>query len=307
MFHHSEGRGHNMLLTAANGTLAEQNEYDAFGRPYFFNASGQPQTASNYGNRFLFTGREYLSELKLYDYRARMYQPELGRFMQPDPKQFEAGDYNLYRYCHNDPVNRSDPMGLSSLTMFGGGDWIKGSDGLSAWDREIGGMPSNRWQAGEQGAGGGGRGSGDGSTRQQVVKQKEGFPPVDPQAAYKAAQTAVPDVKAAILTSQKTESKVEVLQTKTGEYIVTKVHPGDGIQPDDRGWAQRSTVSNSDNNLHLVGYVVGYAYYSSRYAQRDLANAAKDPHLAVAILVFKYNGQPTVLPYVKPQPVPVPP
>ena len=41
-----------------------------------------------------------------------MYQPELGRFLQPDPKHFAAGDYNLYRYCHNDPVNRSDPMGL---------------------------------------------------------------------------------------------------------------------------------------------------------------------------------------------------
>src|SRR5205085_2267622 len=25
-----------------------------------------------------------------------------------------AGDYNLYRYCHNDPVNRSDPTGLWS-------------------------------------------------------------------------------------------------------------------------------------------------------------------------------------------------
>jgi len=43
-----------------------------------------------------------------------MYQPELGRFLQPDPKQFAAGDYNLYRYCHNDPVNRSDPSGLIS-------------------------------------------------------------------------------------------------------------------------------------------------------------------------------------------------
>ncbi len=41
-----------------------------------------------------------------------MYQPELGRFLQPDPKQFEAGDYNLYRYCHNDPINKTDPLGL---------------------------------------------------------------------------------------------------------------------------------------------------------------------------------------------------
>jgi hypothetical protein len=37
---------------------------------------------------------------------------ELGRFLQPDPKQFEADDYNLYRYCHNDPVNKTDPTGL---------------------------------------------------------------------------------------------------------------------------------------------------------------------------------------------------
>jgi uncharacterized protein RhaS with RHS repeats len=44
-----------------------------------------------------------------------MYQPELGRFLQPDPKQFAAGDYNLYRYCHNDPLNRSDPFGLLEI------------------------------------------------------------------------------------------------------------------------------------------------------------------------------------------------
>jgi hypothetical protein len=43
-----------------------------------------------------------------------MYQPELGRFLQPDSKEFAAGDYNLYRYCHNDPVNKNDPTGLRS-------------------------------------------------------------------------------------------------------------------------------------------------------------------------------------------------
>jgi uncharacterized protein RhaS with RHS repeats len=45
-----------------------------------------------------------------------MYQPELGRFLQPDPKQFAAGDYNLYRYCHN-PVNKVDPFGLAPEWM----------------------------------------------------------------------------------------------------------------------------------------------------------------------------------------------
>ena len=64
-----------------------------------------------------------------------MYQPELGRFLQPDPKEFGAGDYNLYRYCHNDPVNKSDPvMGLVSLTIkeAGTGDFFNGRVALAA-------------------------------------------------------------------------------------------------------------------------------------------------------------------------------
>jgi RHS repeat-associated protein len=122
-FHHYDARGHCTLLTDSVGNILEQYEYDAFGWPYFYDANGNAIGAydpvqnlwegySQFGNRFLFTGREWISDLKLYDYRNRMYQPELGRFLQPDSKQFTAGDYNLYRYCHNDPVNKRDPLGL---------------------------------------------------------------------------------------------------------------------------------------------------------------------------------------------------
>jgi hypothetical protein len=31
--------------------------------------------------------------------------------MSEDPKLFDAGDYNLFRYCHNDPIDLTDPMG----------------------------------------------------------------------------------------------------------------------------------------------------------------------------------------------------
>jgi RHS repeat-associated protein len=68
------------------------------------------RTASSYNNRFLFTGREYLGAW-VYDYRARVYHAYLGRFMSEDPKLFDAGDYNLFRYCHNDPIDLTDPMG----------------------------------------------------------------------------------------------------------------------------------------------------------------------------------------------------
>jgi hypothetical protein len=35
--------------------------------------------------------------------------------MSEDPKGFDAGDYNLFRYCHNDPLDRTDPMGLIDI------------------------------------------------------------------------------------------------------------------------------------------------------------------------------------------------
>jgi hypothetical protein len=41
-----------------------------------------------------------------------MMDPEIGRFLSPDPAA--ADPANLYRYCGNDPVNKTDPSGLAS-------------------------------------------------------------------------------------------------------------------------------------------------------------------------------------------------
>jgi RHS repeat-associated protein len=60
----------------------------------------------------MYTAREWIADLQLYDYRHRFYNPDTGRFLQTDPTGFDAGDMNLFRYCGDDPMDRSDPMGL---------------------------------------------------------------------------------------------------------------------------------------------------------------------------------------------------
>jgi RHS repeat-associated protein len=66
---------------------------------------------SSVGNTTLFQGREYDPETGLYYFRARYYHPELGRFLQTDPKGY-VDSLNLYQAFGNNPVNFKDPYGF---------------------------------------------------------------------------------------------------------------------------------------------------------------------------------------------------
>jgi RHS repeat-associated protein len=70
-------------------------------------------------DRFGFTGRELDAEFGMYHFRARTYDPKLGRFISQDPLSFSAGDLNLYRYVNNSPLNGVDPFGTTSIASYG--------------------------------------------------------------------------------------------------------------------------------------------------------------------------------------------
>ncbi len=112
-YYHTDAEGSVAALTNTSGNVVERYTYDIFGNPKFKNGSGTVINETAYGNRFLFTGREWLADIGLYDYRNRIYSAEYGRFLQPDPKSFDADPSNLYRYCGNEPIDRTDPMGLA--------------------------------------------------------------------------------------------------------------------------------------------------------------------------------------------------
>jgi|GEM_PF-2400501 len=106
-YYHFDALGSVVALSDADGDTVQVYEYDVYGQV----AASDP----NHPNRFLFTGREFDKETGLYYYRARYYNPTIGRFLQTDPIGYADG-MGWHGYCGNSPVNFADPTGLWALS-----------------------------------------------------------------------------------------------------------------------------------------------------------------------------------------------
>ncbi|MBL8817447.1 MAG: RHS repeat-associated core domain-containing protein [Planctomyces sp.] len=89
---------------------------------------GLSVTGNEYSPQRSYTGREPDAVTRLIYYRARWYDPRLGRFISEDPIGFAAEDANLRRYVGNSMPNSVDPTGLDEFGFEGQHDleeWLK--------------------------------------------------------------------------------------------------------------------------------------------------------------------------------------
>jgi RHS repeat-associated protein len=111
LYHHDQVNSVS-AVSGHNGGTIQKVTYSAFG--------GNLSETGTSPNRLQYTGREN-DNTGLYYYRARYYDPEIGRFISEDPLGFGAGDVNFYVYVGNNPVNFNDPSGKIAPAVIAAG------------------------------------------------------------------------------------------------------------------------------------------------------------------------------------------
>lgn len=135
-YYHQDHIGSSNVITDETGAIAQLLEYSPYG------LTSRDEGA--YNTNYRFTGKLFDTSTALYYYGARYYDPELGRFIQPDtivPYPSDPQSFNRYSYCRNNPITYIDPSGHSwkdwlghligavagvAATIFSGGNVLAG-------------------------------------------------------------------------------------------------------------------------------------------------------------------------------------
>ncbi|MDP3732153.1 MAG: RHS repeat-associated core domain-containing protein, partial [Candidatus Omnitrophota bacterium] len=110
-YFHQDHIGSSNVVTDETGTIAKLIEYSPYGLT--------SRDWGEYNTNCRFTGKLFDTSTALYYYGARYYDPELGRFIQPDtivPYPDDPQSFNRYAYARNNPIKYIDPTGHSWLS-----------------------------------------------------------------------------------------------------------------------------------------------------------------------------------------------
>ena len=106
----------NLVIVTNEGPIMEENHYYPFGlliHPLSTSGSGRLQNKYKYNAKELQNG-EFAdgTGIEWYDYGARMYDQQIGRWHVKDPLGDKMSQYSLYCYVYNNPIMFVDPTGM---------------------------------------------------------------------------------------------------------------------------------------------------------------------------------------------------
>ena len=106
------------------GEIVEVNNYYPFGLLHNYTATTQN------AYQYKYNGKE-LQETGMYDYGARFYMPDIGRWGVVDPLVEQYRRWSTYNYAVNNPIRFIDPDGR------GVNDFVQRQDGSIYWDKNA--------------------------------------------------------------------------------------------------------------------------------------------------------------------------
>jgi RHS repeat-associated protein len=118
-YYHGNHLGSASVITDQNGNLKQKIEYFPYGTYRYGTSPDQQLGTYDYDTTFpnanyTFTDQEDDDETGLYNYKARLYDPQIGRFISADtivPRPDDLQSLNRYSYCSNNPLVYTDPSG----------------------------------------------------------------------------------------------------------------------------------------------------------------------------------------------------
>lgn len=109
--------GNLRVMFSDSGGIAAVVQEEGFG-PWGESLTELSYTRSNPSpDPYVFTGHERMSELGVYDAKARVYDPIVPRFWQPDPLAEAFHDNSPYQYAFSNPLMYADPGGDSTVPI----------------------------------------------------------------------------------------------------------------------------------------------------------------------------------------------